>query len=256
MLQGRTIVVTGVGPGLGQAIAEVVLREGGNVVLAARNGERLRALAAELGDDSRVATQECDITSADDCAAVASLAVERFGALHGAVQVAAHETMGGLARTTAEAWQDVLVRNVVGTAQVVQAMSGAMTEGGGIVLIGSQTQRVAALAGQQTAYAASKGALHSAMFHMAAELGRRKIRVNMVVPSWMWGPTVQQFVKAQAERRGIDEADVIAEIASSMPLGEIPADDDVAEAVAFLCSDRARMITGQTLFVNAGNFMT
>jgi NAD(P)-dependent dehydrogenase (short-subunit alcohol dehydrogenase family) len=94
------------------------------------------------------------------------------------------------------------------------------------------------------------------MFHAAWELGPRKIRVNMVVPSWMWGPAVQAFVRAQAERRGVDEDAITAPIKTAMPLGEIPTVDDVANAAIFLCSDRARMITGQTLFVNAGNFMT
>jgi NAD(P)-dependent dehydrogenase (short-subunit alcohol dehydrogenase family) len=94
------------------------------------------------------------------------------------------------------------------------------------------------------------------MYHLADELGPDNIRVNMVVPSWMWGPAVQAFVRGQAERRGIDEDAVTAPIKAAMPLGEIPTVEDVADAAIFLCSDRARTITGQTLFVNAGNFMT
>ena len=57
-------------------------------------------------------------------------------------------------------------------------------------------------------------------------------------------------------RRGVDEDAVTAPIKSTMPLGEIPTVENVADAAIFLCSDRARMITGQTLYVNAGNFMT
>jgi len=105
------------------------------------------------------------------------------------------------------------------------------------------------------AYAASKGALLSAMFYMAKELGPDRIRVNMVVPTWMWGPPVQMYATWQAKQRGVTEAEVVAEITAGMPLGEIPADEDVAEAVLFFCSDRARMITGQSLMVNAGEVM-
>jgi enoyl-[acyl-carrier-protein] reductase (NADH) len=72
----------------------------------------------------------------------------------------------------------------------------------------------------------------------------------------MWGPAVQRFVKAQAECRGVDEAKIVGEIAKPMALGEIPTPADIAESAVFFCSDRARMITGQTLYVNAGNFMT
>jgi NAD(P)-dependent dehydrogenase (short-subunit alcohol dehydrogenase family) len=71
----------------------------------------------------------------------------------------------------------------------------------------------------------------------------------------MWGPPVQMYVEMEAKRRGVATEEVIAGITARMPLGRIPADEDVAEAVHFLCSDRARMITGQALFVNAGEIM-
>jgi NAD(P)-dependent dehydrogenase (short-subunit alcohol dehydrogenase family) len=258
MLQDKTVVLTGVGPGLGSAIATVVLREGGNVVLGARSADRLKGIAVDLDQGGgRVAYQLTDILEPEHCTALAQLAIERFGGVDAAVQVAASEVMGGVRRTTDQDWTAVLTGNVVGTAHVVAAMADAMGDrGGAIVLMGSQTFAVSSMAGQQVAYAASKGALHSAMFHMAAEFGPRKIRVNTVVPSWMWGPTVKQFVAGQAKRRGVTEEAVVAEITENMPLGEIPTVEDVAEAVTFLCSDRARMITGQTLFVNAGNHMS
>jgi NAD(P)-dependent dehydrogenase (short-subunit alcohol dehydrogenase family) len=258
ILAGKTVVVTGVGPGLGREVARLVLRDGGNAVLGARDEEKLGRLAAELDPSGeRVAVRATDITEAAQCVALAELTIDRFGGIDGVVQVAAKEVMGGLGATSDAAWTEVLGANVLGTMHVVSAMADAMGEGGGsFVIIGSQTFRVSALGAQQTAYAASKGALHSAMFHLATELGPRKIRVNMIVPSWMWGPAVQQFVKAQAERRGVDEAKVVGEIARPMALGEIPTPADIAESAVFLCSDRARMITGQSLYVNAGNFLT
>jgi NAD(P)-dependent dehydrogenase (short-subunit alcohol dehydrogenase family) len=144
---------------------------------------------------------------------------------------------------------------VVGTTKVVQAAAPELKArgGGSIVLIGTQSKWLPQL--PQLAYASSKGALLSAMYYIAKELGPDKIRVNMVVPTWMWGPPVQMYAKWQASQRNISEQDVVDEITANMPLGEIPADDDVAEAVIFFCSDRARMITGQSLMVNAGEFM-
>ena len=71
----------------------------------------------------------------------------------------------------------------------------------------------------------------------------------------MWGPPVEAYVKMTAKAQGRTEEEVIADITANMPLGEIPADEDVAEAVVFLASDRARMITGQSLLVNAGELM-
>ncbi len=71
----------------------------------------------------------------------------------------------------------------------------------------------------------------------------------------MWGPPVEAYVKWQAGERGVAEEVIIGEITANMPLGEIPADEDVAEAVIFFCSDRARMITGEKLLVNAGELL-
>jgi NAD(P)-dependent dehydrogenase (short-subunit alcohol dehydrogenase family) len=93
------------------------------------------------------------------------------------------------------------------------------------------------------------------MYYMARELGPDKIRVNMVVPTWMWGPPIQFYARWQAKERGVSEDEIIGEITAGMPLGEMPADEDVAEAVIFFCSDRSRMITGQSLMVNAGELM-
>ena len=107
----------------------------------------------------------------------------------------------------------------------------------------------------QIAYASAKGALVSAMYHMATELGPDRIRVNMVVPTWMWGPMVEIYVQWQAKERKLSEDEIKAEITANMPLGEIPADEDVADAVTFFCSDRSRMITGETLMVNAGELL-
>jgi NAD(P)-dependent dehydrogenase (short-subunit alcohol dehydrogenase family) len=257
ILEGKTVVVTGVGPGLGGEVAKLVLRDGGNVVLAARTASKLEETAAELAADDRVAYRATDIGSAEQCRALAQFAVDRFGAVDGVVQVAAYDGfLGNLAATTDDDWAAVLATNVTGSMHVVSAMAEAMGDrGGSIVLIGSQSSVLPPVV-DQIAYASSKGALHSAMFHVAAELGPRKIRVNTVVPTWMWGPPVQMYVQWQVADRGITEDEAIGEITKNMPLGEIPADEDVAEAAVFLCSDRARMITGQTLYVNSGEFMT
>ena len=224
MLEDKTVVITGVGPGLGHALAAGVLRDGGRVALGARDGEKLAGLASELDPSGeRVAHQPTDVTDAEQCEALVALAVSRFGTVDGVVQVAAQEVIGGITRTSDDDWQAVLTTNVLGTMHVLGAAADAMGErGGSFVIIGSQTFRTSSGAAQQTAYAASKGALHSAMFHAAWELGPKKIRVNMIVPSWMWGPAVQAFVRAQAERRGVDEDVVTAPIKAAMPLRPDP----------------------------------
>ena len=257
ILEGKTVVVCGVGPGLGREVAEKSLRDGARVVLAARTEAKLEAIAKELDPSGeRVACVATDLTDQGQCDAMVSAATERFGGVDALVQVAALDAVfGSLADAPLEDFQRTFDTNVVGPVRLARAVSPVMKEAGGgaIVLVGSQ----AMLHPQtpQVAYGASKGGLLSAMYYMAKELGPDKIRVNMVVPTWMWGPPVEGYVKMTAKQRGCSEEEVIGEITSGMPLGEIPADDDVAEAIVFFASDRSRMITGQRLLVNAGELM-
>jgi NAD(P)-dependent dehydrogenase (short-subunit alcohol dehydrogenase family) len=204
----------------------------------------------------RVAYVPTDINDAEQCRALAKTAAKRFDGLDALVQVAALDAVfGGLKECKVEDWRKTFETNVIGTAQIVNAAVPYMRErgGGSIVLVGSQSMYLPLV--PQIAYASSKGALMTAMYYMAKELGPDRIRVNTVVPTWMWGPPVEAYVKLQAKQRGISTDEVVAEITAQMPLGEIPADDDVAEAAVFFASDRARMITGQALLVNSGELM-
>jgi NAD(P)-dependent dehydrogenase (short-subunit alcohol dehydrogenase family) len=258
ILEGKSVVVCGVGLGLGGEVARLCVRDGARVMLAARTDSVVATLAGDIDPSgARVGWHRTDITDAAQCAALVAATVERFGAIDALVQVAAVDALfGSFTQVRPEDWRKAIEVNVIGTTQVAQAVVPAMrTRGGGaIVLIGSQSSFYPIT--PQIAYAASKGALHSAMFFMAQELGQYRIRVNTVVPTWMWGPPVETYVRMLATQRQISADEVIGEITESMCIKEIPADEDVAEAVVFLCSERARMITGQTLMVNAGQVMT
>lgn len=259
ILEGRTVVVSGVGPGLGGEVARLAVRDGANVVVAARSADKLSA-AAEILDPSgeRVLAVATDICAVDACEALVAAAVERFGALHAVAQVAAVDAvLGDLAASRDDDWRRCFETNVLGSMNLVRAAVPAFRDAGGgsVVLVGSQSSVRPPSAMPQIAYAASKGALLSAMYHLAAELGPDRIRVNTVIPTWMWGPPVQMFVDWQSSSRGVAPEEVIGEITRGMAIPEIPADEDVAEAVVWLCSERARMVTGQSLMVNAGEVM-
>ena len=258
ILEAKSVVVTGVGPGLGREVAQIALRDGANVTIGARNAEKLAKIATALdASGQRIAHARTDITDTDSCEALMQVAEERFGGVDAVVQVAALDTLfGSLQSTSVEDWQASMTTNVIGTLQLVRSAVEPLKRrgGGSIVLIGSQSMWDPPDM-PQIAYASAKGALGSAMLHITRELGPEKIRINMVIPTWMWGPPVEGFVKWQSKERGVAEEEIVGEITARMPLGEIPADEDVAEAVAFFCSDRSRMITGQTLLVNAGELL-
>ena len=256
MLKEKTIVVCGSGPGLGAEIARGALRDGANIVLAARTEKKLQSLAAELDAPERVAIAVTDIRNEEDCARLAQLAHDRFGGVDALALVAAVDnTFGNVMDADIESWRNALETNVIGASLAVRSLVPEMRlrGGGSIILIGSQSSFVPQM--PQIGYASSKGAMMTAMYYMAQELGPDRIRVNTVVPTWMWGPPVQGYVKLMSHKEQVSEEEIIAGITKDMPLGEIPKDEDVAEAVLFLASDRARMITGQHLLVNAGEHM-
>ncbi|GGY69543.1 SDR family oxidoreductase [Streptomyces omiyaensis] len=259
LLQGKTVVVSGVGTGLGHRVAEAVVRDGGNAVLGARTGASLARTAAAIDPaGGRTALLATDITDETQCEALAALAVARFGGIDAVVHVAAWDAyFGGLADADFATWQAVFDVNLFGTLRMTRACLPALRAGGGgsVVLIGTQSAVAAPTQVQQAAYAASKGALTSAMYSLARELGPDRIRVNTVLPGWMWGPPVEAFVHFTAQTEGVEEAEVLARLTSRMALPELATDGDVADAVAFLASPRARAITGQSLLVNAGELM-
>ncbi|MEZ0069116.1 NAD(P)-dependent dehydrogenase (short-subunit alcohol dehydrogenase family) [Streptacidiphilus sp. MAP12-20] len=259
LLEGRTVVVSGVGPGLGHRVAVAAARDGANVVLGARTQENLAKTAAEIEADhpGRTAWKRTDIADPDRCDALATLGVERFGRIDAVIHVAAMDShFGGLADADFEDWRRVMDVNLFGTLQLTRSCLPALRErGGSVVIIGTQSSVAAPTQVRQAAYAASKGALTSAMYSMARELGPERIRVNTVLPGWMWGPPVENYVTWTAATENISEEEVKKRLTSRMALPELATDGDVAEAAIFLASDRARAITGQSLLVNAGELM-
>ncbi|MFE4719283.1 SDR family oxidoreductase [Streptomyces sp. NPDC057717] len=258
LLNGKTVVVSGVGAGLGHQVAAAVVRDGGNAVLGARTEANLAKSAAEIDPDgTHTAYAATDITDESQCEALAGLARERFGGVDAVVHVAAWDSyFGGLEDADFSTWQQVIDVNLLGTLRMTRACLPALKEGGGsVVVIGTQSAVAAPSQVWQAAYAASKGALTSAMYSMARELGPHRIRVNTVLPGWMWGPPVEAYVQFTAHTEGVSQDEVLGRLTERMALPELATDGDVADAAVFLASDRARAITGQSLLVNAGELM-
>ena len=258
LLTGKTVVVSGVGAGLGHQVAAAVVRDGGNAVLGARTEANLAKSAAEIDPDgAHTAYRPTDITDETQCQALAALAHDRFGRIDAVVHVAAWDGhFGGLEDADFVTWQSVIDVNLLGSLRMTRAcLPGLKAAGGSVVFIGTQSSVAAPTQVRQAAYAASKGALTSAMYSLARELGPHRVRVNTVLPGWMWGPPVQAFVQFTAHTEGVPEAEVLKRLTYRMALPDLATDADVADAAVFLASDRARAITGQSLLVNAGELM-
>lgn len=248
------MVITGVGTGLGRECAAAALRQGANVVIAARSADTLETIATELDPSGeRVVAQVTDITDESSCASLIEMTTDRFGRVDALAQVAAYDNAwGGLFDLKAEQWRTAFETNVLGALNVIRPAANAMkgTGGGSIVLIGSQSMFAPQM--PQGGYAASKGALLTAMYYLCDELGPDGIRVNMVVPSWMWGPPVEMLMNWRSQNEGKTVEEALDDVAGKFPLRRMTEDGEVADVVTFFASDLAKAVTGQHLLVNSG----
>lgn len=256
LLKDKVAIVSGVGPGLGRATALALAREGAAVGLAARTEERVQSVAEEIeAMGGRAIPLATNVVDPDDCARAVEQAVDAFGGLDILVNSAFRGDPGvPFADADLNKWRKVFEVNVWGSLQLTQAAVPALRArgGGSVVFVNSMSARK--IREREGSYASSKGALLVAVRSLATELGPDGIRVNSVIPGWIWGPNVQLYVDWQMNERGITQDEVIAEITEAIPLGFIPPQEDVAEAILFFASGMSRVITGQTLDVNGGEY--
>jgi NAD(P)-dependent dehydrogenase (short-subunit alcohol dehydrogenase family) len=256
LLKDRLAIVSGIGPGMGRDIALAFARAGADVALAARRAPALDAVAAEVRALGRRAVcVPTDIAQEADCRRLADTAAAELGGIDILVNNAFR---GGLEPPIADAdlaeWRRIFDVNVFGSVQLTQAVVPHLRRrgGGAIVFINSMSMRL--IEPKFGGYAASKGALMTAAQTLAKELGPDKIRVNSVVPGYIWGPALQGYFKLLAQQQQTTPEAVYAAIASRTALNHIPTSEEIADAVLFFASDLARAITGQALDVNAGHF--
>jgi NAD(P)-dependent dehydrogenase (short-subunit alcohol dehydrogenase family) len=240
---------------MGRDISLALAREGADLVLAARGADKLSAVAAEIRALGRRAVEvPTDIARDEDCRRLVDSAVRELGRIDVLVNNA---FKGGVEPLFSDAdlaeWRKVFDVNVFGSLQLTQAVIPHMRRqgGGSIVFINSMSMRV--IEPRFASYASSKGALMIAAQSLARELGPDKIRVNSVVPGYIWGEALERYFKSLAAQQGVTPDDVYRQIAARTALHHIPTSEEIADAVLFFASDLSRVVTGQALDVNGGH---
>ncbi|MFB8281406.1 SDR family NAD(P)-dependent oxidoreductase [Nocardia colli] len=240
-LTGRVAVVTGAARGIGLATATLLRARGAQLVVTDRL-DAVEQLAQH--DPEHVAALVGDVSDEELARATMRLAVERFGRLDILVNNAGRTLNKPITETSVEEFDSILRINARGNFVQAREAFRVMEQGSGgsIVSIASVSSVVAFAT--QTAYAASKGALAQITRVLAIEGGPKGIRSNAVLPGVIDTDIMEGVVDNGRE--------MLASFGSAHPIGRIGKPEEIAETVAFLCSDAASFITGALLAVDGG----
>jgi 3-oxoacyl-[acyl-carrier protein] reductase len=241
-LNGRKALVTGATGGIGGAIARALHAQGAIVTLSGTRREALDALASDLGE--RVHVAEANLSDKDSLEALIPAAESAMGGLDILVNNAGITRDNLFLRMKDEEWEAVLAVNLTAAFRLSRAaVKGMMRRRHGrIVNIGS----VVGSTGNpgQGNYAAAKAGLIGLSKALAAEVASRNITVNVVAPGFIASPMTDALNEKQREA-----------ILATVPMGRLGQGQEIGAAVAYLASDEAAYVTGQTLHVNGGMAM-
>lgn len=244
--EGRSVIVTGAGAGMGRAAALAFAREGAAVTTGdvdePGGQETVRLIQASGGQSRFVRT---DVSDPEDVEALVLAAVETFGRLdHAFNNAGINEEEGPITELSDGRWQRTLDINLKGIFLCMRQEIALMARGGGGSIVNNAS--VLGLGGSvgTPAYVASKHGVVGLTRAAARDHASQHIRVNAVCPGTIQTPMYVRRVGTDPEQD--------ARIAAAIPLGRLGQPEDVAEAVLWLCSDAASFITGQTLVIDGG----
>jgi NAD(P)-dependent dehydrogenase (short-subunit alcohol dehydrogenase family) len=239
---GRAVLITGGGSGIGLACARALLDAGAQVVLAGRSKDRLAAAQSELDAADRVLTVPADVASTDSLDSLIEQVRERFGGLYGVFANAgiAHASLA--ADVTETDFDQVVGTNFRGTFFTVQKALTLVEDGGAVVLNSSWLVHRGASMG--VLYAASKAAVLSLARSLAPDLAARGIRINAITPGHVATEMLDTVTGGNDDIREFFRGQVAS--------GRIGLPQEIAQAALFLLSPQSSYITGQELIVDGG----
>ncbi|MEL6735979.1 MAG: SDR family NAD(P)-dependent oxidoreductase [Pseudomonadota bacterium] len=233
----KTAIVTGAARGIGLAVTKRFLAGGMRVAMVDRDEAALASAADEVGGEAIV----CDVSQPHEVEALATTMRAQFGACHVLVNNAGVADFGPIRETTFERWRRVMETNLDGVFLVSQAAIPELKKRRGAIV------NIASISGLRAstlrvAYGTSKAGVIQLTLQQAAELGEYGIRANCVAP----GPVRTKLAMA------VHTQEIIDAYHDAIPLNRYGSEEEIGNVIAFLCSDKASYVTGQTIAVDGG----
>jgi NAD(P)-dependent dehydrogenase (short-subunit alcohol dehydrogenase family) len=245
-MSGKVVVVTGGGRNVGKAVAFEFARRGASVAIAEANAETGSAVAKEVAETATVeATSHlCDVSNSSDVQHMVGAVIERFGRIDFLVNNVAISDHTPILDLDVHEWDRVLQVSLTSVFLCTKYVAKAMVAGGrgGVIINLGSTSGLRGRS-EATAYPAAKGALPNLTRTMAIQLSPYNIRANIVIPNRVGSPVGKS-----------DELDAPPRKVKNL-LGRPASPEDIAKAIAFLCSDDASFITGTELLVDGGSML-
>lgn len=238
----KVALVTGAARGIGLATATRFLEEGWQVALLDILGEPLRAAVSSLADAAATLAIEADVADAAAVGASVGQVQRRFGRIDALVNNAGIAVFKPMLDVTLEEWQRVMAVNLTGPFLMTQAVAPIMRDQGGGAIVNITSISGLRASTLRVAYGTSKAGLAHLTKQQAVELAQYGIRVNAVAP----GPVDTAMAKA------VHSPEIRADYHDHIPLDRYGLETELADAICFLCGDRAAYITGQVLAVDGG----
>ncbi|MTV16661.1 MULTISPECIES: SDR family oxidoreductase [Bradyrhizobium] len=238
----KVALVTGAARGIGLAAAKRFLADGWRVALLDIEGELLHAVVAALKQPDDTLALTCDVSDAAGVAAAISAITDRFGRLDALVNNAGIAVFTPVLETSDADWSRIMAVNLTGPFLCTKAAAPLMREHGGGAIVNITSISAVRASTLRSAYGTSKAGLAHLTKQLAVELASLGVRVNGVAP----GPVDTAMAKA------VHTPEIRADYHDAIPLNRYGLEEELAEAIFFLCSDRASYITGQILAVDGG----
>jgi NAD(P)-dependent dehydrogenase (short-subunit alcohol dehydrogenase family) len=242
---GKVLLATGAGSGLGEAVARRFAAGGGRVAILDLDGGRAEAVAAELGGSIGIA---CDVSDEEAVRAAVERTEAELGGVDAVASAAGFADNGPIVDWSLERWNRLIAVHLTGTFLIAKHTVPAMRRRGGGSIVNFSS--IAAKVGQGTnaPYGAAKAGISGMTFQLAVELAP-EIRVNAIAPGRIRTPMTEEIYAARGDG---DPEEGVRRTLELIPAGRVGEAADIAATVCFLLADEASFITGQTIVQDGG----